>query len=79
MKTKLTLRMDDALIRRAKSEAQRRGKSVSLMLSEYIDILGKSSLETEKTPPITASLLGVLRGKSISEQDYKKYRMKKYG
>ena len=79
MKTKLTLRIDDSLVKRAKSEAQRRGKSVSRMMSEYIDILGASFSDTKKIPPVTASLIGVLKGKSVTEEDYKKHLVEKYG
>ena len=40
MNVKLTLRLDDRRIRRAKAEARRRGKSVSQMVAEYFDALG---------------------------------------
>jgi hypothetical protein len=79
MKTKLTLRMEDALVKRAKSEARRRGKSVSLMMSEYIDTLGAFLVDKKTLPPVTASLLGVLKGKPASEEEYKKHLRKKYG
>ena len=39
MNTKLTLRMDDELVRRAKAEGARRGKSVSQMVEEFVDSL----------------------------------------
>ncbi len=71
--------MDDSLVKRAKSEAQRRGKSVSLIVSEYIDTFGASVAESENIPPVTASLLGILKGKSVSEEDYKKHLVEKYG
>ncbi len=35
MQTKLTLRLDEALIQRAKAEARRTGKSVSQLVAEY--------------------------------------------
>jgi len=79
MKTKLTLRIDEALVKRAKLEAQRRGKSVSLMMSEYIDTLGTSLADKKNVPPVTASLLGILKGKQVSEEEYKKHLRKKYG
>lgn len=79
MKTKLTLRMDDALVKKAKQEARRRGKSVSMMMSEYIDSFQSPDSSEEELPPVTASLFGILKGKSISEDDYKKHLMEKYG
>ena len=36
MNTKLTLRMDEVLVRQAKTQAARRGKSVSRMFAEFV-------------------------------------------
>jgi hypothetical protein len=36
MNTKLTLRIDEATVRKAKMEAKRRGKSVSRMVADFI-------------------------------------------
>ena len=79
MDTKLTLRLEDSLIRRAKQEAVRRGKSVSQMVSDYFYFLG-SEVSVKKTapPPLTGSLVGLLKGSRLSEADYKKHLMKKY-
>ena len=71
--------MDKALVQRAKSEAKRRGKSVSQMVSEFIDSLGTSKSSKRILPPVTASLLGVLKGRRVSEKDYKKHLREKYG
>jgi hypothetical protein len=79
MQTKLTLRIDDALVRKAKSVAKMRGKSVSLMMSEYIDSFGRDLLVEHDLPPVTSSLLGILKDKSASEDDYKKHLLEKYG
>lgn len=74
MHTKLTLRLDERLIRRAKGEAKKRGKSVSQMVTEFFGALGAASQEgTAAYPPVTASLLGVLKGKTSSEQEYKRH------
>ncbi len=78
MNTKLTLRMDEDLVLRAKSEAKRRGKSVSQMVGEFIDSLGKAGTIEQKLPPVTASLVGLLKGRRISESDYKKYLRERY-
>ena len=77
MQTKLTLRMDEILVAQAKAQAVRRGKSVSQMFGEYV-----TALETDKPkshlPPVTASLLGIMKGVPVSEEDYKKYLLEKH-
>ena len=78
MNTKLTLRMDQSLIRKAKVEAQRRGKSVSRMVAEYFDSLAPRFTVPEHLPPVTSSLLGVLKDKSVSESDYKRHLREKH-
>jgi len=78
MNAKLTLRMDDTLILQAKEEAARRGKSVSQMVSEFVHVLGATQARPENIPPITASLLGILNGKTVSENDYKEHLKEKY-
>lgn len=78
MNTKLTLRMDDAVIRKAKMEAKRRGKSVSRMVAEFIESIGTRQDSEKVLPPTTASLVGILKGKDISEDDYKVHLREKY-
>ena len=78
MNTKLTLRMDEVLIRQAKSEASRRGKSVSQMVGEFFGALGSVQTNRPTLPPITTSLVGVLNGRHVSEADYKKHLKEKY-
>jgi len=70
--------MEEALIKKAKTEAQRRGKSVSRMVAEFIDSLGHRPVRKSSPPPITASLVGVLKGGRISEEDYKRHLRRKY-
>ncbi len=79
MNTKLTLRMDDLLIKRAKAAARRRGKSVSQMVSEFVDSLDTTRGPTPDLPPVTASLLGRLKGRRVSESTYRKHLREKYG
>lgn len=77
MNTKLTLRMDDVLVRRAKTQASRRGKSVSQMFSEFVTSLGVNKRQPT-LPPLTGSLLGIMKGHRVSEEDYKKRLREKY-
>lgn len=71
--------MDDAIIKRAKAEARSRGKSVSQMVSEFIDSLGGETTPGRELPPVTSSLLGLMKGQRISEATYKKHLSEKYG
>ena len=79
MNTKLTLRMEDSLVKKAKIEAKRRGKSVSQMVAEFFDSLNNKAAAEKKTlPPLTASLVGVLKGRRVSEATYKKHLREKH-
>jgi hypothetical protein len=78
MNTKLTLRMDETIVQKAKIEAKRRGKSVSRMVSEFIESIGLQQTSEKVLPPTTASLVGILKGKEISEEDYKNHLREKY-
>lgn len=79
MNSKLTLRMDDGLIALAKAEAARRGKSVSQMVGEFIALLGHTKEPVQKTPPVTSSIRGILKGSALSEESYKKHLQDKHG
>ena len=79
MNTKNTLRMDEMLIKKAKSEAGRRGQSVSQMVGEFFECLGESRRQDiNELPPVTASLPGVLNGYRIDVSAYKKHLREKY-
>lgn len=78
MNTKMTLRMDEGLIVAAKTEAAQRGKSVSQMVGEFIDSLGRSKEPRQQLPPVTASLLGLLKNNPASTESYKRHLQEKY-
>jgi hypothetical protein len=78
MNTKLTLRMDEAIVRKAKMEARRRGKSVSRLVAEFIESIGLRPHSEKALPPTTASLVGILKGQDISEDDYKEHLREKH-
>jgi len=73
MPDKLTLRLDQKLINRAKKHAKEQGTSVSKMVANYFEALksDKKDRFEESLPPITKSLVGVLEGVDISEEDYR--------
>ena len=74
MKNKLTLRLDDSLIKRAKKRAKEKGTSVSQMVADYFALIeAEQSSSNQELPPITASLAGILKNVDIHEDDYRKY------
>ncbi len=79
MQTKLTLRIDDELIRRAKSFAKKAGKSVSQMVADYFaSIEDKPQEANAEFTPVVRSLKGALRGANIDFKDYRKHLEEKY-
>lgn len=80
MNTKLTLRLDSQLIRKAKAYAKQRGKSLSKLVEDYFAAL--IAVERERSPdeipPLTAALSGLLEGADVDEQDYYDYLEEKY-
>lgn len=69
MQTKLTLRLDDRLIRKAKRYSARNGKSISRLVADYFDLL-----ESGDGPPVeplsdrVRSLVGVLAAADTSKE-----------
>ena len=82
MNTKLTLRLDDVLIRQTKDYARLQGKSISQIVSDYFTAIGGAPLQKRikkrRLGPISTQLCGSLKGVSYSELDYKKHLEKKY-
>lgn len=79
MQTKLTLRMDDSVIRKAKRVARKRGTSVSRIFSDYISE-AEDDQQLEDLGEITASMIGALRGVEIEDtrEEYRNHLEKKY-
>ncbi len=78
MGTKLTLRLDQQLIRRAKQHAKRSGKSLSQVVAEYFGMLQQGSQNPEPLPPTVKRLRGILAGEKASSDDYHDYLERKY-
>jgi hypothetical protein len=79
MNTKLTLRVNAQLIKKAKKYAAMNGVSVSEMVGNYFALLGKKAeQETHHALPMTSALRGVLKGVSINEDDYQAHLERKY-
>lgn len=79
MQTKLTLRIDEELIERAKSYAHRSGKSVSRLVSDYLEMLPEPERHKARPlTPIVASLRGALAGSGLDEEDYRRHLEEKH-
>jgi len=91
METKLTLRLDDKLIKHAKARAERSGKSLSKMVADFFVLLddlepiagqqpAKDSGLVDNLPPVTRSLLGILKSDHDvdAKRDYRAHLEEKY-
>lgn len=78
MNAKLTLRMEDSLIQAAKTEAGRRGKSVSKIVGEFFGALSTVARKPSALPPITTALLGVLKQGDATKETYRRHLREKY-
>lgn len=67
MQTKLTLRVDDAVVRKAKKIALKRGTSVSRIFSEYISEI-EDNQDLGELGEITKSMVGALGGLDIVDE-----------
>jgi len=75
MDTKLTLRLDEELIVRAKTEARKRGSSLSRMVADYFRGI-TARRKVGALPPVTSKLLGSLRGSGTA--NYRRHLEEKY-
>jgi replicative DNA helicase len=80
MQTKLTLRIESDIISEAKEMAQRQGKSISRVFSDYITGITSNEKRRSKKfkSPMSESLKGSLKGIDTNESDYVGYLEEKY-
>ena len=82
METKLTLRLNDNVIERAKIYAKNQRISLSKMIESYLDSLTREKDSTEKIQitPLVESLSGVIdQSDSLDyKNDYSDYLSEKY-
>jgi len=80
MDTKLTIKLDEDVITRAKRYAQHRRTSLSKMIESFLDSVTKNEPDDIEITPLVKSLSGVI--KVPEDFDYKKertdYLVKKY-
>ena len=81
MNTKLTLTLDDVVIKHAKEYAKNKGRSLSDLIESYLKLLVKDDVEQTTHTPIVNKLRGSF--KMPDNFDYKKMLQeelsKKYG
>lgn len=80
MDTKLTIKLDEQIIEKAKQYAKQRGTSLSKLVENYFNAISNESLVEEEITPLVKSLTGVIP--HISEKDekeaYTEYLIEKY-
>lgn len=78
MNTKLTLRLDQDVIRRAKEYSREVGKPVSRLVEDFfVALTSREEVRLEATP-LVRSLRGALAGAEIEETDYRRYLEEKH-
>ncbi|NIA11137.1 MAG: antitoxin [Nitrospiraceae bacterium] len=81
MKTKLTIRVEEETIKRAKQYSKKRGESISRLFEKFInaltDIKSKKS-KSEAQTLVATKLKGILKGLDVKEDDYRKHLEEKY-
>ena len=81
MATKLTLRLDEGVIREAKRAARVRGVSLSEMVSGYFRAVSKGKAVKTETTTVLAEISGVLNPKADAKKliaGYRKHSEEKY-
>ena len=82
MDTKLMLRIDSKLVEQARQYAEEHGSSLSQLVAEYFAVLTTNNEDGDafekKLPPITRSLVGVLKESEYDPEGYQRYLEEKY-
>ncbi|HSR93047.1 MAG TPA: DUF6364 family protein [Gemmatimonadales bacterium] len=81
MNTKLTLKLDEAVIEKAKTYAEHRGVSLSRMVESYFSRLTQPEDQSGQRPTgVVAELTGLLGGLQIEDEKdgYAEYLLKKH-
>ena len=73
MHTKLTLGLDDRLIRDARQYARRSGKSLSQVVAEYFSALTSPDPARGELTPTVSRLKGALAGAYVDREDCRRY------
>lgn len=77
MYTKLTLEIEDQLIREIEAYAKEKNKLVSQIIAEYFQELVRHK-KSNPIPPATQSLIGILQNSHVDTDNYKQHLQDKY-
>lgn len=77
MNTKLTLRLDEKLIAKAKRYSDKSGKSVSQLVADYFALIGAEPEEATQLTPRVRAMVGSMKGAKVSEADYRRHLERK--
>jgi len=79
MDTKLTLKLDNAIIEQAKLYAKKKNTSLSKLIESYLGLLVEPK-DTQEITPLVKSLSGIVNiPKNVDyKKDYKKHLLNKY-
>lgn len=75
---KLTLSVDDRLIKFAKEWARSQGVSISQVVSNLFLSIGKSSTPPNEVPPVLGRLTGILEERDAAVEEYHRHLEEKY-
>ncbi|MBM4036975.1 MAG: ribbon-helix-helix protein, CopG family [Planctomycetes bacterium] len=82
MQSRVTVKLDGDLLRRARARAEERGVSLSAFVEASVRAAvgdeTSATFRVEDLPPITRSLCGCLKGARFDERNYADYLERKY-
>lgn len=80
MDTKLTLKLDEAVIEKAKDYAKVKKTSLSALIENYLQKITNDKKDKKKITPLVKSLSGIidLPASYNHKKDYTDYLMRKY-
>lgn len=77
-KSKLTLWLQVARVRFGKTWARAHKESLSQLISDYLYRLEQIETEPARLTPLVAKLAGVIKGGTITSEEYRTHLRKKY-
>jgi len=80
MDTKLTLKLEENIIEKAKHYAKERRTSLSKLIENYLQVITTESEQKEKITPLVKSLSGIIKlpNDYDHKKDYSDYLINKY-
>ena len=78
MDTKLTLKLDQEIIERAKEYAKNKNTSLSKLIENVLSRMTASGDFNAQITPLVDSLSGIIDANKINEDDYRTYLEEKY-